>query len=394
MNFMAECRACGGKHLELVINLGLQPPSNAYLNAANSLETLYPLRAVRCTDCHLMQLSHDVDSKQIFNADYAYFSSNSKEWLAHTEAYAKMAISKFGLRRDRSVVYEIGGNDGHLLKHIKDHVIRAVNIEPSKSVADASHAAGVETWCEFWKPQQMRADLIIANNVMAHTPDLRGFVKALSLNLKPYGVITIEFPHVLTLLDNIEFDTIYHEHYSYFSLTALEPLFAKYGLRVYDVDKLPTHGGSLRLYVSKFRSDETPAVTALRSEEHSLKSHWIYDLFAHKAHRCKEDFLTFLSECPAPIVAYTAPAKGNTFLNYCGVNRSQIKFVADTTLAKQGKFLPGTRIPIVAEQELLDLRPEYVLLLAWNWKHEIISKLRPLLPETKFVTAIPHLEVL
>lgn len=385
-----RCRACGGIHLVPIIDLGMQPPSNAFKKTPIAPETCYPLRAVYCAECFLMQINVDVPPTELFGSDYVYFSQNSQEWLKHTKQYCDMAIKKFGLRRDDSIVLEIGGNDGHLLVNLKDHVLRAINIEPSASVATVSAKRGIETWIEYFKPQQIQADLIIANNVMAHVPDLDGFVRALSLSIKPTGRITIEFPHALTLLEGIQFDTIYHEHYSYLSYTALDPLFRKYGLHVYDVEKLPTHGGSLRLYVGKCQRIQ-PSIMELWREEEALRHPEFYQLFATCAEICRDRFLEWIATKPN-VLGYGAAAKGNTFLNYCGITAKELPMVADTTPAKKGLYLPGSCIPVVPESIVLAQKPEHLLILPWNWRDEIIRRIRQTLPKQQFVTAIPKLE--
>lgn len=387
-----KCRACGGS-LDLVLDLGRQPVSNGYLNNRNDSEQLHPLRAVKCESCHLLQVDADVPPESMFGADYAYFSGVSAAWLKHTQDYAEFAIKHFGLGRE-SVVIEIGGNDGHLLKHFNGTVARAINIEPSRSVAQVSMDIGVETWVEYWKPQQIQADLIIANNVMAHTPNLRGFVEALYLSMKPTGRATIEFPHALNLLTGTQFDTIYHEHYSYLSLLALDPLFDEFGLKAYDVERLPTHGGSLRLYVGRCQRVHE-RISLLRRDEEILKSPTIYKNFAKRAAQCRISFLEFLeSHSPGSVLGYGAAAKGNTFLNYCRINPSQIPFVADATPAKVGKFLPGSRIEVISEKQLVAERPGAVLILPWNWKRECIERLSGLFSyKPHFITAIPKLRI-
>jgi SAM-dependent methyltransferase len=384
-----KCRACGESNLVPIIDLGAQPASNAFKKTSDQPEVLYPLRAVYCSYCFLMQLSYDAAPTELFGKEYAYFSQNSQDWLDHTQRYCAMAVKRFGLRKDDSIVLEIGGNDGHLLANLKDHVLRAINIEPSASVAAVSTGRGVETWVEYFKPQQIQADLIIANNVMAHVPYLDGFVMALSRSLKPTGRITIEFPHALTLLVGTQFDTIYHEHYSYLSLTALNPLFKKYGLYVYDVEKLSTHGGSLRLYVGKVQKVQA-SIEALWYEEEPLRRPEIYQAFANAAQHCRDGFQQWLSTEPQ-VLAYGAAAKGNTFLNYCGVTAKDIPQIADTTPAKQGLYLPGSCIPVVLESIVLAQKPKHLLVLPWNWQEEIVRRVRRVNPNQRFATAIPTL---
>jgi SAM-dependent methyltransferase len=391
-----NCRSCGSEHLELVIDLGLQPASNALKEKAADKETWYPLRAMICKECFLVQTEIDVPPREMFNKDYVYFSGQSKQWVQHCEDYAKKTIRRFGLNKESCVV-EVGGNDGTSLLPFKPHVAAVWNIEPSRSVATASEAVGVPVFNYFFgEPylQPVQADLLIANNVMAHTPNLNGFVRAIWSALKPGGTATIEFPHLEQLIKGCQFDTIYHEHYSYFSLRALVPLFEKHQLRIYDVDILPTHGGSLRIYVH--RSDvacprPTEAVAdILRSEQH-LSDMGTYRAFALHAEWCRGAFRKWISTKP-DVVGYGAAAKGNTFLNYCGVTDKEIPRVGDTTPAKQGMYLPGSCIKVIPESILFDRKPEYLLILAWNWKDEIIRRLKVEHPGQKFVTAIPTLE--
>jgi hypothetical protein len=405
-----SCRACGSSHLHPVIDLGLQPASNALKKTADEPEKLYSLRAVYCGECFLMQTEVDVPPAEMFNADYVYFSGQSKQWVAHCTNFAAMAIRRFGLNKGGdapllgyagenggSTVIEVGGNDGTSLIPFKAHVAAVWNIEPSGSVAKASEAAGVPTFNYFFgspNKQPVQADLLIANNVMAHTPNLNAFVGAIWSTLKPHGVATIEFPWVVNLIDQLQFDTIYHEHYSYFSLRALEPLFERHKLRIYDVDFLPTHGGSLRIYVH--RTDvacprPTGAVFEARAKEIPLASPETYATFAERAETCRAAFNEWISRKP-DAVGYGAAAKGNTFLNYCGTTAAGLRAVADTTPAKQGMYLPGSCIPVVPESNVFAQDPEFLFILAWNWRDEIIGRIRKDRPNQKFVTAIPTLE--
>jgi SAM-dependent methyltransferase len=391
-----NCRACGSANLELVIDLGPQPASNALKTGPNDKETWYPLRAMYCTDCFLMQTDIDVCPTEMFNEGYVYFSGQSAQWVEHCKVFANMAIKRFGLDKASSVI-EVGGNDGTSLLPFQPHVACVWNIEPSKSVADASEAAGVPTQNYFFGTpvgQQLQADLLIANNVMAHTPDLNAFVRAIWATLKPGGTATIEFPWTLRLIQENQFDTIYHEHYSYLSLRALEPLFEKHRLRIYDLDHLETHGGSLRIYVH--RTDVacprvTDAVKAARTAEMPLTDPATYRKFAKHAQECRTKFLKWMGNYP-DVLGYGAAAKGNTFLNYCGLTRKDVYFVADTTPAKQYRYLPGSCIQVTPESIVFDQDPEYLLILAWNWRDEIIRRVRKTRPHQKFVTAIPTLE--
>jgi len=388
------CRACHGVKLREVIDLGAQPPSNSFLKNVFVPENKFPLRAVLCTNCYLMQLDYDVPSRDIFD-DYVYFSSNSKEWLDHTRRYCDMIYERLRLNASSQVI-EIGSNDGSLLENLKDRC-KVLGIDPSHTVAEVAIARGVPTRVEHVTEMTVSggfaADLIIANNVLAHIPALNGAVRAMARMLKPTGTITIEFPHVLKLFEGCEFDTIYHEHYSYLSLLALEPLLRNCGLYVNDVDVLPTHGGSLRLYITR-NMGISAAVKALRLRERPLSQLGFYESFAGSAEMIRTRMKAFVKD-RARIYAYGAAAKGNTFLNYCGLTANDICMVGDTTPAKQGKFLPGSHIPVVSEQVFLLQRPAYVLIMPWNWEHEIVEKLSPKLSVWggKFIVAIPELRV-
>ena len=389
------CRACYGTVLHTVLDFGRQPPSNSFLKTEDAEEKTYPLCAVVCDSCHLMQLDYDVPAREIFD-DYVYFSSGSKQWLDHTRDYCAMIYERLHLNKD-SFVVEIGSNDGSLLENLKDHC-RVQGIDPSHTVAEVAIARGVPTRVEHLTEMTVfegHADLVIANNVLAHIPDLAGAVKAIARLLKTTGVATIEFPHVAKLIDGDQFDTIYHEHYSYLSLLALEPLFAKNGLYAYDVDKLTTHGGSLRLYVSKMPRIVSRALTDLRYAEQWLTHLVSYQTFAERATRVRHTFNVFLKD-RAQVFAVGAAAKGNTFLNYCGVKYPLIRMVGDVTPAKQGKLLPGSHIPVCSEEVLLAQRPAYTLILPWNWKEEIIEKLRPKVKQWggRLVVAVPRLEII
>jgi len=377
-----------------VLDFGTQPPSNALLKTEFSEEKKYPLRVVLCKSCYLMQLDYDVSPQEIFD-EYVYFSSNSKEWLAHTKNYCDMIYRRLGLSKS-SFVVEVGSNDGSLLENLKDRC-QVLGIDPSHTVAEVAIARGVPTQIKHLTEMtavQGFADLVIANNVLAHMPHLDSAVKSLARLMKRNGMLTIEFPHVLSLLINGEFDTIYHEHYSYLSLLALEPLFESHGLYVRDAEWLPTHGGSVRLYVQKERGYASFAVQELRRMELPLKDISMYLQLRTWAEKVRKDFLALLKNSPR-IYAYGAAAKGNTFLNYCGLTSKDIHAVGDTTPSKQGKFLPGSHIPVISEEALLAQRPAYVLILPWNWEHEIVSKLGKTLASWggKFIVAIPQLRV-
>jgi len=390
-----HCRSCGSLFLQHVIDLGDQPPSNA-LTLRGEPQKAYPLSLVVCETCWLMQTGYDVPHKELFTEEYPYFSGQSEEWVAHCKKYAEEMTERLGLGPS-SYVIEIGGNDGTLLKNFRCHKL---NVEPCANVAAASSAAGVPTYHVPWGRHfdlLLNADLIVANNVLAHDPDINGFIGCVKRNLGRNGIATFEFPWALNLIKNAQFDTIYHEHYSYLTLTALEPLFRRHGLVVFDVDQLATHGGSLRIYVchDRVQARYVPAeerVCAVLDAERVLRDPGTYERFAEEVEWiCYNAHL--LVGRHGPMWGYGAAAKGSVFLNYCGFTSTSIHRIADTTAAKQGKVMPGSCIPIVPEEELIAAQPEWVLILAWNWKREIIQRLRPKLPRTKFVCAIPELTV-
>lgn len=387
------CRSCYSRQLEDVLDLGIQPPSNALLKNRDDVEKAYPLKLVFCKNCYLAQLDYDVPPNELFG-DYVYFSSMSAEWLAHTKAYASMIYERLRLNADSTVI-EIGSNDGSLLENLKDRC-RVLGVDPSHTVASVAQARGVPTLIEYFGLQTDTppADLIIANNVLAHTPDPSQMVAGMRRNLKDPGTVTIEFPHVLNLLKGSQFDTIYHEHYSYFSLLSMSMLLGHNGLYVYDVEELPTHGGSLRVYARSQEVYHTPQSTFLRILDkefnHGLNMAATYAMLGAQAELIRYDFEIFQKD--HRLVGYGAAAKGNTFLNYCGAKN--LEYVADVTPAKIGKFLPGSRVPVVSEDVLYATKPPYVLILPWNWKHEIAERLKGIRAwGGKFVTAIPKLEV-
>jgi SAM-dependent methyltransferase len=391
-------------------DLGLQPASNAFVAslADASQEKRYPLRAKVCESCKLVQVDYDVAPQELFG-NYVYFSSYSDEWLAHAKAYCEMARRRFGLGA-RSLVVELASNDGYLLRNFIEMGVPVLGIDPSGSVAAAAEKIGVPTLVEFFGEglakkllaDGRQADLIIANNVLAHVPLLNDFVAGIALLLKDKGTVTIEFPHLLELIEHVEFDTIYHEHYSYFSLYALEQVFSRHGLRLYDAERLSTHGGSLRIYASHSKRvdlEDSPLLRELRAAESAagLADLPTYLRFAERVENCRHSLLAFLAaaKCDGKTVAaYGAAAKGNTLLNFCGVTPADISVVADRNPHKQSKFLPGTHIPVVSPQALLEARPDYVLILPWNLQAEIREQLQ--LIRTwggRFVTPVPVVHI-
>lgn len=403
------CRACSGQLSSVLVDLGAQPPSNSYLPVLSEIpnERRYPLCARVCARCKLVQLDHDVAPEELF-ANYAYFSSYSDQWLAHAKAYCDMAVERFGLS-ESSLVVELASNDGYLLKNFLAKRIPVLGVDPSNTVAEAAERAGVPTIVDFFGAPLARrlvtegrsADLIIGNNVLAHVPDINDFVKGIALLLKPQGTVTIEFPHLLKLIEKTEFDTIYHEHFSYISLLAIEGVFQRNDLRIYDVQELPTHGGSLRVFATHAaagKPDCSNGLQKVRADEAAagLADLATYREFRKRVERCRESFLAFLADARSrgrQVVGYGAAAKGNTFLNYCGIAAKDIPFVADRSPHKQGKFLPGTHIPVVTPQHLIDMRPDFVLILPWNFKEEIMEQLAIVRSwGGQFLTAIPSIE--
>lgn len=387
-----NCRHCKSKLDRVVIDLATSPPSNAYLTAGAlaAPETYYPLKVFVCESCWLTQLQDFAASEDLFTPEYAYFSSVSTTWLKHSEAYVEAMISRFGLGADSCVV-EVAANDGYLLQYVLAQDIPCYGIEPTASTAAAARDKGIEIVESFFGEelgsslagQGRQADLTAANNVLAHVPDINDFLRGFARILKPHGVATFEFPHLLSLIQGAQFDTIYHEHYSYLSLTALERIFPANGLALFDVEELPTHGGSLRCFVQ--RSDtgnwsRKDAVSELLERERAagVGTSSFYENFQAKADSIKDDFLSYLMECKRSglkVAAYGAAAKGNTLINYAGVRADMINYVVDNNPQKQGQFLPGSRIPIVSEEALIADRPDRVVILPWNLADELTGRL-------------------
>jgi len=410
VGLVAGCRSCGGRLTVTMADLGLQPASNAFVEsqAAIHQEKRYPLRAKVCETCKLVQLDFDVAPQELFG-NYVYFSSYSDDWLAHAKAYCEMAQKRFALG-PLSLVVELASNDGYLLKNFLKMGIAVLGIDPSDTVAAAAEKIGVPTLVQFFGKsvaqelarQGRQADLIIANNVLAHVPQLNDFVAGLALLLRPSGSVTIEFPHLLELIRQVEFDTIYHEHYSYFSLYAIEQVFRRHHLRIYDVERLSTHGGSLRIFASHaHRSDlqDSVSLRELRAQEAAagLAELPTYLQFAKRVDECRDSLREFLAGAKRDgkrVAAYGAAAKGNTLLNFCGVTAQDISFVADRNPHKQKKLLPGTHIPVVSPEELMQAKPDYVLILPWNLRDEIRQQLAGITAwGGRFVTPVPLVRI-
>jgi len=405
-----NCRHCSGPLRHTFLDLGFAPPSNAYLTAADLVrpEIYYPLRALVCDNCWLVQTEDYAQADELFSADYAYFSSTSSSWVAHAKAYCSLVIERFGLGPHSQVV-EVASNDGYLLRNFLEAGIPCLGIEPTASTAVAAEAAGIPVLRDFFTEVLGRklslegrgADLIIGNNVYAHVPDINDFTRGLAALLKPEGILTLEFPHLLQMIGNTQFDTVYHEHFSYLSLSAVERIFAAAGLRVWDVEELITHGGSLRVYgchaVSRWETTARVVELLEREAKAGLLRLETYTTFQDRADRVKENLLAFLIEQKRKgkkVAAYGAAAKGNTLLNYAGVRPDLLPYVCDAAPAKQGKFLPGSHIPIRAPKDLRDNPPDFVLILPWNIAAEVREQLADLAEGgARFVTAIPELQI-
>lgn len=405
-----KCRHCAALLQHEVVDLGYAPPSNAYLNKAqlSQPEKYYPLKVLVCDQCWLVQTEDYTQADELFNADYAYFSSTSPSWLAHAKKYCDQMTEELKLNSS-SLVIELASNDGYLLKNFVAAKIPCLGIEPTNSTAQAARQIGVPVIEEFFGQELatrllgegQQADLILGNNVYAHVPDINDFTRGMKLLLKPAGTITLEFPHLLNLLEHKQFDTIYHEHFSYLSLLAVQKIFKSCGLRVWHVEQLPTHGGSLRVYGCHDVADRqlSQALIELQAIEKAsgLDRLPVYQKLQEQAFQIKMQILKFLikaKEDGKSVVAYGAAAKGNTLLNYCGVQADLIDYVCDAASAKQNKFLPGSHIPILDPKEIKVTRPDYIVILPWNLKTEVKAQLSFVREwNARFITFIPELEV-
>jgi len=404
-----KCRHCQSENMGPFLDLGTAPPSNSYVRPADlgRPELWYPLVIRVCNDCRLVQTEDFASRETFFSESYAYFSSFSTSWLGHAEAYVAAMVEHFGLN-DGSRVVEIAANDGYLLQYVKARGIPCLGVEPTASTAAAARQKGITIVEDFFgvalaarlAADGWSADLMAANNVLAHVPDINDFVSGFAHLLKPSGVATFEFPHLLNMVSGAQFDTAYHEHYSYLSLTAVARIFAANGLRVFDVEITPWHGGSLRVFADRSDSavhDLSPRVQAMldREEAAGLLTADFYACFQATAQRVRNDFLAFLIDCQRQglkVAAYGAAAKGNTLLNFAGVKPDLLSFVVDKNPAKQGMFMPGSRIPIVSEEILKSEKPERVVILPWNLQTEIKQQLSYIADwGGKFVTAVPKL---
>ena len=409
INLTLNCRFCNEVLINIFVDLGTSPLSNAFLKKEMiDSEKKYPLCAYVCDNCFLVQIPEFEKPENIFD-NYAYFSSYSSTWLQHAENYVNMIIKKFNFN-EKNFVVEIASNDGYLLQFFKEKNIPILGIEPAVNVAKVAIEKEIPTITKFFsvntanelRIEGKNADLIIGNNVLAHVPNLNDFVQGLKILLKSNGVITLEFPHILQLIQNNQFDTIYHEHFSYFSLTSLYQIFSSHDLDIFDVEELPTHGGSLRIFVkhsSNVLYEKKQSVSKMLQveEEFGLKKIETYKNFSNKVKKTKEELKKFLENAKKEnkkIVCYGAAAKGNTLLNYCDVKYDEIEYVVDRNPHKQGLLLPGTHIPIKTPEKIFQTKPDYVLILAWNLKDEIMSQMEKIkMWGGKFVVPIPEVKI-
>lgn len=408
---MEYCRSCKRQLPPPFLDLGNSPLSNAYLSEkdVHKPEPYFPLEIYYCHHCHLVQLDEFETPEHIFSADYAYFSSYSSSWLAHCKSYVDMMVERFSLNK-KCLVMEIASNDGYLLQYFKKYSIPVLGVEPSKNTAEIATGKGIPTDITFFNTTYATemartshlADLIIGNNVLAHNPDLNDFAEGLRIGLKPQGIITMEFPHLLKLIKNNQFDTIYQEHYSYLSLHAVQYLFNSHNLEIFDVEQLPTHGGSLRIY-AKHLNNKTKISSRIREmleteRRAGLCDPSTYENFSGKVKTTKRALLEYLigvKKEGKTIVGYGAPAKGNTLLNYCGIRTDFLDYTVDANPHKQNLFLPGTHIPILHPDRIKIDKPEYILILPWNIKEEILEQLSYVHEwRGKFIIPIPELQVI
>jgi SAM-dependent methyltransferase len=407
---LPACRFCGAGLRHTFVDLGMSPPCETILERAqlNQMEAFYPLHVFVCDQCFLVQLQEYVTPEDIFT-EYAYFSSYSDSWLAHAKAYTKLMIERFELNAQSQIV-ELASNDGYLLQYFVEAGILVLGIEPAANVAKVAIAKGVRTLVKFFNAELAeelmrdgtQADLLVGNNVLAQVPDLRGFVKGMKTLLKPQGIITLEFPHLVRLIEENQFDTIYHEHFSYFSFLTVEKILAEFGLTVFDVEELPTHGGSLRIY-ARHEQDYSLPVTlraqelAEREKKAGFKRLETYFSFAEKVKETKRKILDFLIRVKREgksVAGYGAPGKGNTLLNYCGIRSDFLDYTVDRNPYKHGKFLCGTHIPVFDTGKIRETKPDYVLILPWNLKKEISEQLSYVREwGGKLVVVIPEVEI-
>lgn len=408
----STCRLCGNIIKKPFLSLGNSPVSNAYLtgNDLSKMEPYYPLELFVCTTCFMVQVEEYELHQNIFNENYAYFSSYSQSWLKHCEEYVVMMMKRFDFNQN-TFVMEIASNDGYLLQYFKERNVTVLGIEPTSNTAKVAIQKGIPTDIKFFNTEYAEGlkttsklpDLIIGNNVLAHNPKLNDFVEGLRVALAENGIVTMEFPHLLNLIGKNEFDTVYHEHYSYFSFYTVKQLFDNHDLTIFDVEEIPTHGGSLRIYAKhkangKYTISENVRILLNKEESMGLKNEKTYIQFAKNVEKIKRDLLIFLIEARETnkkVVGYGAPAKGNTLLNYCGIRSDMVEYTVDLNPHKQNMFLPGVHLPIYSPEKIIETKPDFVLILPWNIKEEIMSQMNHIKDwGGKFVVAIPNLQVL
>jgi 2-polyprenyl-3-methyl-5-hydroxy-6-metoxy-1,4-benzoquinol methylase len=406
-----KCRFCNATVSDVFVDLGVSPLSNSYLKEKDlrGKENYYPLKPLICRNCFLVQLPELEKAENIFTSDYAYFSSFSETWLDHVKKYADEMVRRFSFD-NKSFIIEIASNDGYLLQYFKERNIPVLGIEPAHNVAEVAIKKGIPTLIKFFnaalaselKSEGKMADLIIGNNVLAHVPNLNDFVQGMKILLKSDGLITMEFPHLMRLINENQFDTIYHEHFSYFSFITVEKIFTNHGLTIFDVDELPTHGGSLRIYACHSEDNsksvgQKVADLKKREEIAGFTSMEYYLSFSERVKETKRKILTFLIDAKnrgKSIVGYGAPAKGNTLLNYCGIRSDFIDYTVDRSPHKQGLYLPGTHIPIYHPDKVKETKPDYLVILPWNLKEEIMEQMSYIRDwGGKFVVFIPGVKV-
>lgn len=405
------CRHCKTPLIHTFVDLGFAPPSNAYLKKEDLVkpELYYPLNVKVCNECWLVQTEDYTEAESLFNSTYAYFSSTSIGWLKHAQDFCNLVQQRFKLNED-SFVIEVASNDGYLLKNFKELGIPCLGIEPTESTAKAAEEIGIRVIKEFFgmelgsqlASKKMKADLVIGNNVYAHVPDINNFTEGLKEVLKDEGVVTLEFPHLMKLIKHNQFDTIYHEHFSYLSLYTVQKIFHEAGLRIFDVEKISTHGGSLRIYGCHDNSSRPTLKSVeeilMQEEAEELRNLSTYQNFQEKVAIVKSNLLEFLLKTKKEnkkVVAYGAAAKGNTLLNFSGVTKDFLPVVFDAAVSKQNMFLPGSHIPIKPSKDIIKFKPDFVIILPWNIKEEITGQLKPILSKSvKFVTFIPDQRIL
>ena len=412
MNKMTNfsCRFCDSKLDTIFLDLGITPSANSFLKKENlSSEKSFPLRVFVCDKCLLVQFPETIDPNELFS-DYAYFSSFSETWLKHAEDYVDMVISRFDIKPSSQII-EIASNDGYLLKNFVNRNISVLGIEPASNVADTAIKNGIPTLKKFFsektaneiKEKNGLADLLIGNNVLAHVPNINDFISGLKILLSSNGIITMEFPHILQLIQNNEFDTIYHEHFSYFSFITVQKIFNFHGLEIFDVEEISTHGGSLRIFVQHHNNKQNQMNDSIenlikKEKDHGLDKISTYQNFSEKIQNVKKklnDFIESANKEGKSIVCYGAPAKGNTLLNFCGIDKQQIDFVVDRSPYKQGLFLPGSHIPIKSVEAIQETKPDYIIILPWNIKDEIMEQISFVTNwGGKFVIPIPEVKIL